>query len=221
MATLTVTASYASWYYLDSQVYATTHNATSAGYAGAEPVLGQDFFTPTYRIYRAGLFFDTSSILSSAIISTAILSLYGLWDDSTTADFDLTVVNGSALNNPRVVADYGGLLTATISGGTINSSLWSLSGYNDITLNSTGISFITKAGTTKLGLRSSRDINSNAPTGMENVEAYGVDVTYPAKLTITYIDSGEGAGAYAVVEKYWYYIDAYGTHRYIEGKVAG
>lgn len=33
--------------------------------------------------------------------------------------------------------------------------------------------------------------------------------------------TGEDAGAYGVVEKYWYYIDAYGSHRYIEGQLAG
>jgi hypothetical protein len=67
----------------------------------------------------------------------------------------------------------------------LNTSLFS-SGYNAITLRD--LSWINKTGTTKLCLRSSRDINGNAPTGNEYVNVYANEQGsgYQPKLVIAY-----------------------------------
>ena len=47
-----------------------------------------------------------------------------------------------------------------------------VSGYNDITLNADGRSWINKTGTTKFCIRSSRDIDGNTPSGDEFIQVY-------------------------------------------------
>jgi len=113
-------------------------------------------------IWRSALFFDTSSLPDTAVITAATLSLYGSQDASQT-DFDITVVNGTLLNDPIVAGDYGDLLNETTSGGAFNTSGFSVNSSNDIPLNAVGIGWISKTGMTKFGLRSSRDITATAP----------------------------------------------------------
>ncbi len=212
MPVLTVETDYSSSYYKDDVVYATAQGAASAEVMSSVPEMGQDIITGTYQVNRGGLFFDTSTIPSDAAIISAYLSLYCYSDNSTT-DFNVTVVSGSALNNIRLVADYGGLLAATASGGTISSSAITLSAYNTLTLNATGLGFITKAGTTKLALRSSRDIAVTTPTNAERVEVLGIDATNPAKLTISY----EAKGNLFVKAENLHYVSYTGIERYIQG----
>ena len=212
MPVLTAEADYSSSYYKDDVVYATAQGAASSEVMASVPEIGQDIIAGTYQVNRGGLFFDTSTIPSDAAIISAYLSLYCYSDNSTT-DFNVTVVNGSALSNPRANADYGGLLAATTSGGTISSSAITLSAYNTLTLNATGLGFITKAGTTKLALRSSRDIAITTPTNAERLELLGIDATNPAKLTVSY----EKKGNLFVKAENLHYVDYNGAERYILG----
>ena len=122
--------------------------------------IGQTNVSGSYRIYRSAVFFDTSSLPDDVYILAATLSLVGYSDDSDT-DFDITVVNGSSLIPPLALSDYGLLRSQTISGGAFNTSGF-MTAYFDIQLNADGIGWISKTGMTKLGLRSSRDINANA-----------------------------------------------------------
>ena len=196
MPVLAATSTYSSFYIQSNAVYATAHDAVNAGttYAGTSSIdVGQYEGGGSYDIHRGGLFFNTSTIPSDAAVISATLAVRGLTDSSVN-DFDITVVNGSALSNPRAFADYGGLLAATASGGIISSTAWSLIADNEISLNAVGLGFITKAGTTKLALRSSKDISATPPTFGnaydEWVECYGIDDIYPAKLTISYEAKG-------------------------------
>jgi hypothetical protein len=124
--------------------------------------------TPLQVIERGAVFFDTSSLPDSVVITAATLSLYGYGDWSDT-NFDITVVDGSLLNDPLVAGDYGDLLNQTISGGAFNTAGFSTSGYNDISLNAVGMGWISKTGMTNFGLRSSRDITPTVPSGYEYV----------------------------------------------------
>jgi hypothetical protein len=150
--------------------------------------IGQ-FITPSgYNIIRSALFFDTSSLPDTAVITAATLSLYGYLDASQT-DFDITVVDGSLLNDPIVAGDYGYLLNQTTSGGVFNTSGFSTSGYNDIPLNATGMGWISKTGMTQFGLRSSRDITANGtlPFGeWVAVYSYEQGVGYRPQLNVSY-----------------------------------
>ena len=146
-----------------------------------------------YNIFRAGLYFDTSSIPDDAVISSATLSFCGIWDYSD-IDFDIVVVDGSVIDDPMVKTDYGYLKDKTTSGGYMNTSGFytDKTTYMTITLNSDGRDWISKTGTTKLGLRSLEDINSSPPgAGTDNEEYVSIyddqdDPNYLPKLEVTY-----------------------------------
>ena len=215
MPVLAATAEYGSAYRKTHAVYLTAHDAaTTETLNGVQfAYVGQNI---DYTINRGGLFFNTLSIPSDAAIISATLSLYVDTDFSTT-DFNVTVVNGSALIYPPAQtgqnAVYGNLLAATASGGIISSSALSGTAYNDISLNATGLGFITKAGTTKLALRSSRDIASTVPTNDEYVYFNGDDPTNPAKLTVSY----EAKGNLFVKAERLHYVSYTGIEYYIQG----
>jgi len=117
-----------------------------------------------YYIYRGFVFFNTSSLPSNAYLDNATLSLYKK-DDYSATDFDITIQNGQPTypHDPMQSGDYN-KNDYSGNGGTLNTSKFT-NGYNDIQVSN--LNWITKGGTTKLCLRSSRDINGNEPTGNE------------------------------------------------------
>jgi hypothetical protein len=141
--------------------------------------------TLTYSIFREFVFFNTSSLPSNAYLDNATLSLYKK-DDYSVTDFEITVQNGQPTypHNPMQSGDYN-KNDYSGNGGRLNTSLFS-NGYNAITLRD--LSWINKTGTTKLCLRSSRDINGNVPTGNEYVNVYANEQgsEYQPKLVIAY-----------------------------------
>ena len=170
--------------------YANAHGAANAillSDSSDTLSIGQVLLPPFY-VDRGALFFDTSSLPDSVVITSATLSLYG-WADISTTDFDITVVGGSLLNNPLVASDYGDLLTQTTSGGVFNTAGFLVGGYNDIPLNLAGLGWISKTGMTKFGLRSSRDITALAPTGTDMVVVvpYEGGVGFRPMLVVTYV----------------------------------
>ncbi len=178
--------------------YDAAHDSATAN--GELSVDGQTFFVgqtltggDNYRIYRAGLFFDTSALPDGAIILSAVLSLYGNGDFSST-DFDITVVSGADLDDPMVVEDYGDLLDDIISMGTFDTTPgFSTSAYNDIVLNAIGLAAISKTGTTKFALRSSIDIGDTPPTIDEFVSIWANEKGsgFQPKLVITYVTTAD------------------------------
>jgi hypothetical protein len=146
----------------------------------------------SYGIYRAFLFFDTSTLPEGATIESASLSLYGQ-SDSSTQDFNVTIQIGETgsppiyyPHDPLVAGDYyKGHYSG--DGGSWNSSAF-VASYFNITLNSVGRSYINVDGTTKLTLRSSRDISGTQPTTDEQIEIWMRDrgETYAPKLYVNY-----------------------------------
>jgi hypothetical protein len=139
---------------------------------------------PLYFIYRGCVYFDTSSIPSTDLIDSVTLKLYKDSDYSTT-DFDIVVQDGQPTypHAPMVPGDYDKSHYSG-NGGSLNTTSFS-NGYNDITI--TNHSWINTSGTTKLCLRSSRDIDSTEPTGDEYiiVKSSATDSQEP-KLVIEY-----------------------------------
>ena len=166
-------------------VNAETVESSSAGLS-----IGQALWAGgNYSVPRGALFFDTSSLPDDASIVAATLSL-NLYADNSDTDFDITVVDGSLLNDPLVAGDYGDLLNQTTSGGVLNTADFSYSGYEDIPLNAFGIGWISKTGMTKLGLRSSRDITNAEPSTIElvGVHSYEIGDRYRPRLVVTYYE---------------------------------
>jgi hypothetical protein len=144
-------------------------------------------FPPDYRIYRGFLIFNTSALPSNAYIDNATLSLYKK-DDYSSTDFYLTIQNGQPVypHNPLQTGDYGKNHYSG-NGGSLNTHYF-INGRNNITLNNN--TWITKGGTTKLCLRSDKDINGTAPTGNEYINIHSADASsglnYAPKLIIHY-----------------------------------
>jgi hypothetical protein len=159
--------------------------------------IGQYYGGGLYRINRSFLIFDTSSIPSNAIITSATLSLYQVLADSdqSATDFDIVIQNGQPdyPNVPLVTGDYY-YAHYSGDGGSINTS--NLSDETIITLNADGLSWIQKGVgvLTKLALRSSRDINQIQPSGYEYVYFYDSDhdEIYFPKLVVNYTLSAAG-----------------------------
>jgi hypothetical protein len=166
--------------------YSTVHDAAQGVVGtGNQYSVGQTYYLGTYYIFRGGIFFNTASLPDNAVITSATLRLWGVGNYSAT-DFNVTIVSGEDLNNPLVAADYGDLRYETASGGSLYTSGWVTGGWNSISLNATGLTWIWKDRTTKFGLRSSRDIGSNTPYQNEYVQIGAYEGGHPAELTVTY-----------------------------------
>src|SRR3990167_9304293 len=143
-----------------------------------------------YLNYRSFYLFDTSALADNENITAATFSLAG--SAGATVDTDVTnatVVSSSpASNTALVIGDYDQV--GTTSFGTITLANWvNTDGtYNDITLNSSGITNISKTGISKFGTVSGRDFSNSAPTGDNRINAYYADqagTTTDPKLTGT------------------------------------
>jgi len=178
------------WIENSSGLYVTARNASGGSVSASAMIfyVGQKFDPMGYFIYKGFTFFNTSAIPDDATITSATLSLYGEVDASD-QDFFLIIQNGqpASPHDPLQSDDYyHGNYSG--NGGSLNTTGFSSSGYNNITLNSTGRSWINKTGMTKLCLRSSRDINSIAPTINEYVRIYTSEQGsgYKPKLIVVY-----------------------------------
>lgn len=180
-----------------SDVYNTAWTTTS-GNIGATSTffdVGQYFDGDVeYGIYRGFVFFDTSSIPSSATITLVTLSVYGYIDFSAT-DFLMTVQNGQPTypHNPLEAGDYD-KVNYSNDGGSLTTVGFKTNGYNIITLNATGRGWVQKGAgaVTKLCLRSSLDIAGTTPTSDERVLVYASEqgVGYQPRLYVEYTGGG-------------------------------
>jgi hypothetical protein len=173
--------------YKDHAVYATAHDAsvgTSVSLSPSTLGVGQEFADSTYTIHRAVISFDTSDLPDSAEVTSAKVRLSMSFDGSTT-DFYVRLQKWTTgptitLDDEAYYNDFDGI---NYDDGTSNTSSWELS-YNNITISD--FTIIDKSGYTCFMVRSSRDINSNAPTGSEMFEfSCSGSSNYP-KLEVTY-----------------------------------
>ncbi|MBA7671679.1 hypothetical protein ES703_79839 [subsurface metagenome] len=151
--------------------------------------MGQSCYFGGSAVYRTALFFNTSYIPDNATITGVWLSLYGTCMPPTTFDYSIAVVRGADLNEPLVPADYGDLLDETISMGQRGADNWIVGGWNTIELNSSGLAQISKTGVTKLGLRSTKDIDRIWPYFGYQGEFVGfssAEQGNPAQLWVTW-----------------------------------
>lgn len=176
-------------------VYQTVWNASSGDSIGntSDVLIVENHVSGgLYCIFRCFLFFNTSSLPDNATILSATLSLHGILGyDYSEVDFNITVQNGQPTypHDPLVLGDFArGNYSG--NGGFLDTSDFLDWTYNDIELNNTGIGWINNTATTKLCLRSSREIAGIAPTEGEYEFVYvwasekGQD--YAPKLTVVY-----------------------------------
>jgi len=156
----------------------------------------------SYWLARLALPFDTSALPDDATITGATLYVYPTtkWDVDTNGAVRV-VQNTTASATSLNADDYDqiGSINDPAAGAT-DSDITGIStgSYLSIPLNATGLSWISKTGVTKLGLRESHDATDSAPaSGLNGIRISTADETGTAqdpKLEITYTTAGGGGG---------------------------
>lgn len=161
-----------------STVWATARDATTGTAVDNEATryMMADKDGATYTVTRAYFPIDTSAIPDGDTISSATFSvdndgflsgsvLTGLIQTTTASDSSIVAGDFDALtlNSPTEGTDARVALTST--------------GYKDFVMNASGISWVSKTGYTKLGLRISNDIDNSAPTVRNYVHLYHSEQT--------------------------------------------
>ena len=184
-----------------SSVYATARS-TSFSYgtaAGGSIFIGQRWNDPNYVIYRAYLYFDTSSIGAGSTVTQANYS-GGIVANYASDAYDVEVVGqdwsewlGDITNATKRETAYDGSLSGTSAGVWINTgtSKTRRTKYTSANLTTT---IITVAGTTYISLRSSLDVAGTAPDSDERIYIFEADeATYTdcrPILSVTYTAGG-------------------------------
>ena len=119
----------------------------------------------SYNGMRSGFGFDTSPI-NGATISASTFSLYGTDFAYYDTDNDnVAPVSFSPNSNTEwVVGDF--LYTnfgTSVWATALDVTNWNQAGYNDFSLNATGLAGINKTGVTNIGFRAGKDISNTAP----------------------------------------------------------
>ncbi|MEB3215392.1 MAG: hypothetical protein VKN72_03895 [Nostocales cyanobacterium 94392] len=120
------------------------------------------------NITRYICLFDTSTLTSNASITAATLSLRGSskFNDWSISDWTLNIFTSNPASNTGLSnSDFTTLGTTPQCDTAITYSSWLTSGYNDFSLNSTGLGNISKTGVSKFGTRESTyDAPNSTPT---------------------------------------------------------
>ena len=155
-------------------------------------------------VMRGGFGFDTASLGAGATISSATFSLYGSSKQNSFTSGGASAVLCKFAPGSKTAAatsDYGTIDKTLQSDGSIAYASWSTSGYNDLTLNATGLGNINKTGRTWLMTCSANDQATSAPawsgTKQTDLQAYYAEQTGTSqdpKLAITYTAGGGGGG---------------------------
>ena len=176
----------------ENDTWANVRSATAGSYL-YDTYAGLDvrsvYASPNYRIDRLFFLFNTSTLSSGAIISSAILSLKG--NEKAEADSGASTQNivssSPASNTQLVVGDYDQV--GATSFASKSYAAFSTTAYNDYTLDSNGISNISLTGISKFAVRIYSDFANIAPTGNNYVGVWTADqpgTSEDPKLVVTY-----------------------------------
>jgi hypothetical protein len=126
------------------------------------------------------ILFDTSALPDSDTIDSAVFSIKR---NDTIVSFQNAnassahLVGGNPASNTAIsTSDYGSRIEGTSFGSFLYSST-SDEAYADITLNSSGLSNITKTGVSKFVLTTGQDVNRTEPTGTNRISFHSADAS--------------------------------------------
>ncbi len=149
-----------------------------------------------FRLMRGIFLFDTSSLTSSAIISDAVLSLYGSSKvDNLNILPNIDIYTSTPASNTSLVgADFSQVGSISQTGNPISFNNFTNSVYNNFTFNTTGKGNISKTGISKFGARNANyDVANVEPTWSLNQLSY-ININFAEtagtsqdpKLVVTY-----------------------------------
>jgi hypothetical protein len=177
-----------------------THRGASSGGAHDSVADDPNFFIATtatsgnWSVIKREIFlFDTSGLHDSAVITSAVFSVRS-WDkyDYLSCTPGCCLVASTPASNTELVNGDFDQLGATEFATRISYASWNTAGYNDFTLNASGLAAVTKTGITKLGLRISHDFDNSEPSWVSESPSgfriyYSEQGTgYKPKLVVTY-----------------------------------
>jgi hypothetical protein len=143
----------------------------------------------TYYLRRHFMPVDTSGLPDNANISSASYYFYFINDGNNANNHGFRIVpTTQASVTELTIGDYDEIGTTAYSSDVLKSSLTNAQ-MNSIELNATGISAISKTGWTKIGMRSTLDINNTTPTGVNTLRTRNSEytgTTYDPYLSVTY-----------------------------------
>ena len=123
---------------------------------------------------RRGIFgFDTSSISDNNLISSATFSIDGsgrsnFYSQSVVIDRRVPATATALANDDYNIAGWDGVEQAS---NRITVASWSITVYNDFTLNAAGLSNVNKTGVSWLGVRLSGDFDNSEPSWLSVTDA--------------------------------------------------
>jgi len=143
---------------------------------------------------RSFYLFDTSALPDSPTITGAVFSVYGRNAYDSAMALSMTVVQSTPASNTTIATtDFEGAVNNNTRQVTadITVAAWSTVGYNDFTLNATGIGNISRTGITKFGGKCSHDVDNSAPTWVANALSgsqgwFSDEGSNQPKLVVTY-----------------------------------
>jgi hypothetical protein len=152
-----------------------------APYTGTVIYIYGDKVGDNYYVSRGFVPFNTSALTDDATVVSATLTFYVSAFPAISRNFH-AVQTSQASTTQLITSDFNNL--AFVSGGstTVNST-----GSKVITLNATGLSWISKTGVSMIGITTDKDINNTTPTdGDSNAQIYSSIGTTPPVLSIEY-----------------------------------
>ena len=169
--------------------YATARS--TAGASSVDGLVGQVFVGATYYCDELFLEFDTSAIPDGAVITSAVLSLYGKTNEAGTAFNVIAAIRdyGTTLETGDYVA--GASLSGLTTVASFASSGFTTSGYNDFADVALPAN-VDKTGVTRLILYSDRQAAGTAPSGFERLEFFlsnEAGTFRDPQLVVVYTDS--------------------------------
>lgn len=192
-------------HYTSGGTYASVWERDDGSYTStSELYIGQK--KSDYKIFKSFVFFNTSTLPDNAVISSATVGLYGQNDYSSATDFLITLQTGMPTypTNPLALSDYNKDLYSG-DGGNLSTAGFTTSGYNNISLTATGLTWINVSDVTKFAIRSDREIAGTTPSGGDEyvqcrTSGYGVgykpflEITYTVPDTNVYLTTSSGSG---------------------------
>lgn len=167
-----------------------TADGTVSGDSDATVYLSSEFRSGTsaYEITRGYYLFDTSSITDTDSIDSGTFSLMNLADNSATEALGL-IQTSPASDTAIATGDYDALTLNTPTEGATRVSSFTNNTYMNFTLNASGLSWVSKTGISKYGIRFAGDIDDSSPGARSYrsvAHAETASTTSDPKLAITH-----------------------------------
>lgn len=177
------------------------------------------------QIERGILIFPTYVLPDDSTIKSSVFSVYGYSKNNALGDPSANIYNVTTLSDTSISAsDYDTCGTTAYCNTPIPYASWNDVGWNNFTLNATGLAAISKTGVTKICIREVNfDVANVEPTwavGFSELDYFSAryDVIHKPKLKITFSYIPK-SGHIWIESNDFHYIDSSGVERICFGLI--